>query len=175
MKQSAFVVTLTFVAMISAFLIYEFVFGNPANFADFAAKGTKHVALDGNLLALAYIAGPIVAVLLGLSIMVIAVIIERTLSLRKAAGKQPIPKFFKAVIDQIRSGNINEAVTLCDKQRGSVANVLKSALTRYQEGMMPSEEPNPEKVDLSFQLNKICVYKADDNGAVYEKLSELEK
>ena len=48
-------------------------------------------------------------------------------------------------------------------------------LTRYQEGMMPSEEPNPEKVDLSFQLNKICVYKADDNGAVYEKLSELEK
>lgn len=133
MKQSAFVVTLTFVAMISAFLIYEFVFGNPANFADFATKGTKHVALDGNLLALAYIAGPIVAVLLGLSIMVIAVIIERTLSLRKAAGKQPIPKFFKAVIDQIRSGNINEAVTLCDKQRGSVANVLKSALARYQE------------------------------------------
>lgn len=133
MKQSAFIVTLTFVALISAYLIYELILGNPANFADFATKGTKHVPLNGNLMGMTYTGGPLVSLLIALSIMVIAVTIERTLSLRKAAGKQAIPKFFKGVIDQIRNGNINEAVTLCDKQRGSVANVLKSALTRYQE------------------------------------------
>ena len=65
--------------------------------------------------------------------MVVAVIIERAITLRKAQGKQAIPKFFKTVIDQIRAGKIEDAVTSCDKQRGSVANVLKSALTRYQE------------------------------------------
>jgi biopolymer transport protein ExbB len=133
MKQSAFIVTLFFVAMISAYVIYEFVLGNPANFADFATKGTKHVPLGGNLMGMTYVGGPLVSLLIGLSIMVIAVIIERTLSLRKAAGKQATQKFFKAVVDQIRSGNINEAIATCDKQRGSVANVLKSALTRYQE------------------------------------------
>ncbi len=133
MKQSAFVVTLTFVAMISAYLIYELVLGNPANFADYATKGTKHVPLGGNLLGMTYVGGPLVALLIGLSIMVFAVVIERALSLKKAAGKQAIPKFFKGVIDQIRAGKIEDAIVACDKQRGSVANVLKSALERYLE------------------------------------------
>ncbi|MDP2039518.1 MAG: MotA/TolQ/ExbB proton channel family protein [Ignavibacteria bacterium] len=133
MKQSAFIVSLFFVAMIAGYAIYELVFGNPANFADFALKGTKHTPLNGNLMGTVYVGGPLVALLIALSIMVVAVIIERAITLRKAQGKQAIPKFFKAVIDQIRSGQIDAAVASCDKQRGSVANVLKSALTRYQE------------------------------------------
>jgi biopolymer transport protein ExbB len=63
----------------------------------------------------------------------VAIIIERSLSLRKAAGKKAIPKFFKGVIDQIRGGQIDAAIASCDAQRGSVANVLKAALSRYKE------------------------------------------
>ena len=133
MKQSAFIVILFFIAIVVSFGIYELVLGNPANFADYATKGTKEVPLGGNIMGMTYVGGKLVALLICLSIMVIAITIERALSLRKAAGKQAIPKFFKKVIDQIRANKINDAIAACDAQRGSVANVLKAALTRYQE------------------------------------------
>lgn len=47
-------------------------------------------------------------------------------------------------------------------------------LTRYFEGKVPDTDPVMPEVDLSFPLGKVCVYKADDNGAVYEKLAEFE-
>ncbi len=46
-------------------------------------------------------------------------------------------------------------------------------LTRYKEGEMPKAFPAFGMAELSFQLGKICVYKADDNGAVYEKLEKF--
>lgn len=46
-------------------------------------------------------------------------------------------------------------------------------LTRYQEGGVPSAFPAFPEASLSFNLSKICVYKADDNGAVYELLKEF--
>jgi hypothetical protein len=46
-------------------------------------------------------------------------------------------------------------------------------LTRYEEGKVPKIFPAFAPVALSFQLNKICAYKADDNGAVYELLEEF--
>lgn len=47
-------------------------------------------------------------------------------------------------------------------------------LTRYKEGQVPEIFPGFRPVKLSFPLGKICVYKADDNGAVYEKLGEFQ-
>jgi hypothetical protein len=41
-------------------------------------------------------------------------------------------------------------------------------LTRYHEGGIPELFPAFPAANLSFNLGKICVYKADDNGAVYE-------
>jgi biopolymer transport protein ExbB len=32
----------------------------------------------------------------------------------------------------IKTGEIDEAIVLCDKQQGSVANSIKSALVKYQ-------------------------------------------
>lgn len=46
-------------------------------------------------------------------------------------------------------------------------------LTRWAEGKVPEIFPGFSSARLSFQLNKVCVYKADDNGAVYEKLAEF--
>lgn len=128
MKQSAFIVILFVLALVIAIGIYEFGLGNPANFKD---PETKHVPV--NLMGTTYVGGPLVALLICLSIMDFAIIIERALSLRRAAGKQPVPKFFKKVIDQIRGGQIDDAITSCDSQRGSVGNVLKAALSRYKE------------------------------------------
>lgn|SRR3989344_2206837 len=44
-------------------------------------------------------------------------------------------------------------------------------LTRYKEGEVPEEFPGFTPAKLSFSLSKVCVYKANDNGAVYEELA----
>lgn len=141
MKQSAFIVILFFLALAVSIAIYNFVLGSPGNFADAA----REVPKAGNLLGMTYVGGPLVALLICLSIMVFAIIIERTLTLKRAAGKQSVSKFFKKVIDEVRSGNINEAIKSCDSQRGSVANVLKAALTRYLEVAGEKSSADPEK------------------------------
>jgi len=46
-------------------------------------------------------------------------------------------------------------------------------LTRYKENRVPKVFPALMAADLSFDLGKVCVYKADDNGAVYELVREL--
>jgi hypothetical protein len=46
-------------------------------------------------------------------------------------------------------------------------------LTRYKEGFVPKRFPALPEVSLSFMLDKICLYKADDNGAVYELIKEF--
>lgn len=46
-------------------------------------------------------------------------------------------------------------------------------LTRYKKGEVPRIFPAFAPAELSFQLSRVCVYKADDNGAVYEKLGEF--
>lgn len=151
MKKSSFVMILFVIAMAVSYAIFEFILGNPSNFADYATKGTRHVPYAGNFLGMSYVGGPVVSLLICLSIMVIAITIERFLTLKKAAGKQPIPKFFKNVVDLIREDKLDEAVAACDKQRGSVANVLKSAITRYQEVTADKSSIDKEKQLIEVQ------------------------
>ncbi len=147
MKQSAFIVILFALALVVAYVIYQFGLGNPANFKDAA----REVPLNGNLMGTIFVGGPLVVLLITLSIMDVAIIIERTLSLRKAAGKQAVPKFFKKVVDEIRGGNIDAAITTCDTQRGSVANVLKAALGRYKELTSGKSSVDQEKQLVEVQ------------------------
>jgi hypothetical protein len=47
-------------------------------------------------------------------------------------------------------------------------------LTRYHEGKLPVAFPAIPEASLSFTLGRVCVYKADDNGAVYELIKEFQ-
>jgi len=47
-------------------------------------------------------------------------------------------------------------------------------LTRYRDGGVPEVFPAISAANLSFNLSKVCVYKADDNGAVYELIKEFQ-
>ena len=75
--------------------------------------------------------GPLVIVLIALTLMVTAFIFERVFSLRKAQGRGSLTQFLKKVQMDINSGNIDAAIESCDKQRGSCANVLRTGLERY--------------------------------------------
>lgn len=46
-------------------------------------------------------------------------------------------------------------------------------LLRWEEGKAPEESPKLPRIDLSFDLDTVCVYLADQNGAVYQELARF--
>lgn len=111
-------------------IIWNFIMGNGANFE--GGVNTGH-PIPGNYLAMVYKGGPIVPILLGCLLMVIVFSFERFAVISKAAGKGNLDQFMKSVQGNITTGDIEGAIALCDKQKGSVANAIKSALLKYQD------------------------------------------
>ncbi len=134
------------VLVVVAILIYMFVLGNPANFED--NDPTKHPVPDGinHVLGLIYKGGFIVPILISLVLMSITFSIERFLTIGKAAGKGSAEAFVRKVQANLQSGNIDAAIAECDKQQGSVANVVKSALHKYKEMEANTELDKDQKV-----------------------------
>jgi biopolymer transport protein ExbB len=128
MKQSLFITIVLVGALAVSILIFLFVFGNPANFKG----GDVATGTPVNIFGQIYKGGWVVPSLLTISIMVITFVIERLLSLRKAKGRGSIETYLKKVQASLQEGNIEEAIAECDKQRGSLANVLRQGLERYQ-------------------------------------------
>jgi biopolymer transport protein ExbB len=110
-------------------LVWSQVMGDPTNFEG----GDTEKGHPLNTLGQVYKGGFIVPVLLGMLLMVIVFSIERFFVITKAAGKGNLDKFMKAIQVSIKSGDIDGAIVSCDKQQGSVANAIKSALVKYQE------------------------------------------
>jgi biopolymer transport protein ExbB len=150
MKQSLFIVLLTVFAMVAAFLIFYLVFGSPMNFKDGI---TREVPL--NLMGQVYTGGPLVAILVALSIMDFAIIIERIISLKKAMGKGSSNIFFKTIMNHLRNGEIDEAINACKVQKGAVANIILAALSRYKEidaaGKVTDEEKKLAEVQRAIE------------------------
>lgn len=111
-------------------VIWSFIMGDGSNFVGGTNAGHP---LPGNYLAMVYKGGPIVPVLMGLLLMVIVFSFERYFVITKAAGKGNLDQFMRNVQANIKSGDIEGAIAACDKQQGSVANAIKSALIKYQE------------------------------------------
>jgi biopolymer transport protein ExbB len=124
MKQGSLNFIITFGALILGFLIYEFML--------------PQFIKDG---------GYLVAGLVGLSIMVVTYIFERLLSLKKAGGKGPLPKFLKTLVTNLNSNDIAAAIGACDAQRGSLANIVKTGLERYQELQTKKDLNKKEKME----------------------------
>jgi len=127
MKQSTFVVVLLVASLAISIGIYMYILGDPSNFHD----GT-HRERPNNLLGQVYTGGIIVPVLICLSIMVITFVFERMFSLRKAAGRGSLPTFLKEVQRSLQGADIDAAIAACDKQRGSLANIIRTGLERHQ-------------------------------------------
>ena len=79
--------------------------------------------------------GPIVGILIALSVMLLAYILERLFTLRRARGQMSVQVFFTRLVDSLRKEDYSGAVAACDKQRGSCANVLRAGVERYSQVM----------------------------------------
>lgn len=118
------------VCFIIAILIYQFVYGNPANFMN---NDPNNHPIPGNLLGTIYKGGIVVPVIQMLLLTVLALSIERAYAIGKAQGKGNLTKFIREIKTRLSQNDINGAKELCYKQRGSVANVVNSALDKYAE------------------------------------------
>lgn len=87
--------------------------------------------------------GQLVALLIALSVMLFSFIVERLITLRKARGKSTIQSFFKDLVTNVQKDEYDKAIAVCDKQRGSAANILRAGIERYQQ--VKSSEKNSEK------------------------------
>ena len=116
--------------LVIAVCIYKFVLGNPANFV--AGDPNNH-PLEGNFFGLIYKGGVIVPIIQTLLLTVMALSVERFFAIRSAQGKGKLVKFVADVKATLSKGDIKAASALCEKQQGSVANVLGSTLIKYAE------------------------------------------
>jgi biopolymer transport protein ExbB len=66
-------------------------------------------------------------------LIVITFSIERFVVIGKASGTGNVDAFVRRVQSFLNAGNIDGANAECDKQKGSVANVIKSGLKKYRE------------------------------------------
>lgn len=93
-----------------------------------------------------YEGGIIVPLLIGMFLMVIVFSIERFLTISRALGKGSIADFIRRVQYHLANRNIDAALSECDKQRGSVANVMKAGLRKYKEMTTNTEYDTEQKV-----------------------------
>lgn len=124
--RSAGVVLL--ICFIIAVCLFNFVFGNPDNFQ---GGDPNNQPLQGNLLGTIYKGGVIVPLLQTMFLTVLVLSVERWFAIRKANGKGNLTKFVRNVKDCLEKNDLEGARALCAKQRGSVANVVLSALDTY--------------------------------------------
>ncbi|HYK75607.1 MAG TPA: MotA/TolQ/ExbB proton channel family protein [Daejeonella sp.] len=111
------------------FLLWEFVMGNGSNFE--GGDPNNH-PLPGNYFGMVYKGGYVVPVLMGLFLMVVVFSFERFFVISKATGKGSVDSFVKRIQVSLGNSNIDGAIAECDKQQGSVANVIKSGLQKYK-------------------------------------------
>jgi biopolymer transport protein ExbB len=118
------------VLIVVAIVLFVFVMGNPANFQ---GNNPENLPKPGNYLGIIYKGGIIVPLLMSILMMVITFSIERWITITKAKGKGRITAFVVRVYQKLAASDVNSAIEECDKQRGSVANVIKAGLLKYKE------------------------------------------
>ena len=127
---SLFSVLAIVIAFIVSVLIFKFILGDPSRFQ---GGNTENNPNPGDYLAIVYKGGFIVPILMSMLLMVIIFSIERMLTIGKAKGSKSIESFVRTVRQKLNTNDINGAIAACDQQKGSVANVVKSGLLKYQE------------------------------------------
>ncbi|MEY4289128.1 MAG: hypothetical protein RLZZ30_1216 [Bacteroidota bacterium] len=116
------------IALVAGALIYSKVFGDPSNFVDGDPTGEP---MEGNLYGVIYKGGFIVPILVAVNLIIIIFSIERLVTLLLANGKGNTDKFIAAIKGHMDKKDYKAAIAQCDKQKGSLANVVRAGLEKY--------------------------------------------
>jgi biopolymer transport protein ExbB len=138
--------------IVAGYIIWRFVMGNSDNFSNPDKSGgiwPSHRGPKGAFAGI-YEGGIIIPILIGLFLMVWTFAIERALTVSKATGKGNSDDFIRKVSYHLANKNVDAALLECDKQKGSVGNVMKAGLRRYKDMISNTELDTDQKL-LSIQ------------------------
>ncbi len=93
-----------------------------------------------------YLGGIIVPILIGTFLTMITFVIERFLTIAKAGGSGNNAEFVRKVQYHLANKNVDAAIAECDKQKGSVGNVMKAGLHKYKEMIGNGDLATDQKV-----------------------------
>jgi biopolymer transport protein ExbB len=109
-------------------LVYFFVLGAPGNFDAEGPELGHPTNFWGNM----YKGGFIVPILLGTLFTVITFFFERLITIQKANGTGAADKFVTKIKNLVSAGDLDGAIAECDKQKGSLGNVVREGLLKYK-------------------------------------------
>lgn len=134
--------------IIVGFIIWRFILGDSSNFTQPDTAGgfwPNHKGPKGGLVRM-YEGGIIVPILIASLLTVVVFVIERLLTISKATGTGNIAEFIRKVQYHLANKNVDQAIAECDKQKGSVGNVMKAGLRKYKEMITNTELETEQKV-----------------------------
>jgi len=145
--QNIFAASAIVIAFVVSYLLFVNIMGNPVNFEGGNPKGHP---LQGNYLGIVYKGGFIVPILMTCVLTLIIFVFERIITLSRAKGKGRLNTFVSNIQTLLAEDKIEEALEACDRQRGSLANVIRAGLTRYRDLQKDKELEKDQKI-LSIQ------------------------
>jgi len=133
--------------IILGYILWRFVIGSDANFTNPDKAGGFWPTHEGPKSALArmYQGGIIVPILIGCFLIVLTFVIERLLTVSRASGSGSIGEFIRKVQFHLANKDVDKALAECDKQKGSVGNVMKAGLRKYKEMISNTELDTDQK------------------------------
>ena len=136
------------ICIIAGYVLWRFIIGADSNFTKPDPAGGFWPTHAGPKSALAkmYEGGIIVPILIGCFLIVFTFVIERLLTVMKASGTGSNADFIRRVQFYLADKKVDAALAECDKQKGSVGNVMKAGLRKYQEMISTGELTTEQKV-----------------------------
>jgi biopolymer transport protein ExbB len=136
------------ICVLAGYILWRFVLGSNSNFDKPDTAGWFWPDHHGPKTALSkmYLGGIIVPLLIGSFLTVLTFVIERFLTISKANGTGNNADFIRKVQYHLANKNVDAALAECDKQKGSVGNVMKAGLHRYKDMINNSELSTDQKV-----------------------------
>lgn len=125
------------IAYIIAFVFWKYVLGNPDNFE--GGDPSKNplpsdvIGAGNHYLGVMYHGGFVVPFLLCTLITAIIYAIERGITISRSKGKGNIEAFIHKIRTLMMKGDLDAAEKECDKQQGSIANVVRAGLVVYRQ------------------------------------------
>ncbi|MBC7571927.1 MAG: MotA/TolQ/ExbB proton channel family protein [Spirosoma sp.] len=131
------------ILLVIGILTYMFVFGDGSHFQE--GDNAKE-PLPGDYFGTVYKGGFIVPILFTCFLTVLVFSIERFFTIGKANGSGSIDDFVRKVKAMLDRNDIEGAIKECDRQKGSIGNVVKMALLKYRQLSTETEMTKEQKL-----------------------------
>ena len=122
-------------------IIHVFVLGAPGNFD---AEGHPK---EGNYLGMMHAGGFIVPILMAIFMIIVTFSVERLITISKAKGAGKADDFLRNIKSLLAGNQYEDAIAACDKQQGSLANVVRSGIEKLQTVQGDSTLNTEEKIE----------------------------